>query len=306
MGAHGGPRPLRNEDQNAIPARAVGGTETVIEQDGKYYRVHTFTEVGESTLEVTRFGQVEYLVVAGGGSGGNATSGGGGAGGLVYSVEQLEKSTIQVTVGSGGTSDKDDDRAPGENGQDSIFGDITAIGGGRPASNIGTPGVDALEGGSGGGGANSRSGTSMGFREGAAGLQPASVSKGFGNSGGTTSSTNRTGGGGGAGEAGKSNGNGGSGLYFGDIFGDSFGENGWFSGGGAGYNGNTSGDNIAMGGIGGGGSGNAGQSSANALSNTGGGGSGHWANAGRSGGNGGSGIVIVRYRIPKSEYEANQ
>jgi len=69
MALHHGIRPLGNERQTAAPAVATGGTETVIEQDGKYYRVHSFTEVGSSTLNVTRPGVVEYLVVAGGGGG---------------------------------------------------------------------------------------------------------------------------------------------------------------------------------------------------------------------------------------------
>jgi hypothetical protein len=45
------------------PARiiATGGTVTDITQDGKQYRVHTFTSDG--TLEVTREGEVEYLTV---------------------------------------------------------------------------------------------------------------------------------------------------------------------------------------------------------------------------------------------------
>jgi len=68
---------------------ATGGTVTDITQDGKEYRVHTFTSDG--TFEVTRGGEVEYLVVAGGGAGGGdggplgdttaRVGGGGGAGG---------------------------------------------------------------------------------------------------------------------------------------------------------------------------------------------------------------------------------
>lgn len=64
---------------------AIGGTETVITEGGKFYRVHTFTDVGTSELKVLKGGDVEYLVVGGGGAGGSSPdiciATGGGAGG---------------------------------------------------------------------------------------------------------------------------------------------------------------------------------------------------------------------------------
>jgi type IV pilus assembly protein PilA len=52
-----------------LPPQAIGGTESVIQQGGHFYRVHSFTTVGSSNLTVTRDTNLEYLVVAGGGGG---------------------------------------------------------------------------------------------------------------------------------------------------------------------------------------------------------------------------------------------
>jgi len=80
---------------------------------------------------------VEYLVVAGGGSGSGSFSGqftpaGGGAGGLLqgsgYPV--TPGSTISITIGAGGTGGGG---LSGANGSSSVFGTITAIGGGYGA-----------------------------------------------------------------------------------------------------------------------------------------------------------------------------
>jgi len=76
---------------------------------------------------------------------------------------------------------------------------------------------------------------------------------------------------------------GGDGRDMSSYFGTGFGENGYFAGGGGG----GGQEGTANGGIGGGGDGN-GQ---NAQANTGGGGGGH------AGGDGGSGIFLIRYEI---------
>jgi len=64
---------------------ATGGDSvTDITVGGISYRVHQFTTVGTSTFTVTAGGEIEYLVAAGGGGGGFAlVDGGGGAGGLL-------------------------------------------------------------------------------------------------------------------------------------------------------------------------------------------------------------------------------
>lgn len=118
---------------------ATGGTITT---DG-IYTIHTFTASGTFTPDTA--GTVDVLVVAGGGGPGyTAWSGAGGGGGVIYETEHSVSATAySVTVGNGGTQ--------GNNGGNSAFDSLTAIGGGRG----GTPTLAAASGGSGGGGANS-------------------------------------------------------------------------------------------------------------------------------------------------------
>lgn len=103
---------------------------------------------------------VRVLVVAGGGGGGGFhTAGGGGAGGLVHNVgfAVTPGSTVSVSVGKGGapgSATGSQYTNPGGNGADSVFGSLTAVGGGGGGggganSQIGNPGS---AGGSGGGG----------------------------------------------------------------------------------------------------------------------------------------------------------
>jgi len=76
---------------------------------------------------------VEVLVVAGGGGG--STAGGGGGGGVLYSsaVSITPGSAITATVGDGGAGTvRSDQGAPtNTSGGNSVFGALTAIGGGR-------------------------------------------------------------------------------------------------------------------------------------------------------------------------------
>jgi hypothetical protein len=101
----------------------------------------------------------EVLVIAGGGGGGSPSGGGGGgAGGLIYMpcYPVTASGTITVTVGDGGPAPGNYPGgvpgARGTSGQDSVFGTLTAKGGGAGGGNISScrPGVP---GGSGGGGA---------------------------------------------------------------------------------------------------------------------------------------------------------
>jgi len=209
---------------------------------------------------------VEVLVVAGGGGAGGH-GGGGGAGGLIYnSAYQITNaSAITVTVGGGGAGTTGP--ANGANGSNSVFGSLTAIGGGGGA--YANPGSN---GGSGGGG---------GYNGSAGGLGTAGQGNDGGKGDGGTNSPG--GGGGGAGQVGGNNvgttsGKGGDGLAF-SISGTST----YYAGGGGG-NGYPS-SFPGAGGLGGGATGG---SSNSGTANTGGGGGG-------GNGSGGSGIVIVRY-----------
>jgi len=240
---------------------------------------------------------VDVLVVAGGGAGGSDNGGGGGAGGLIYrpGFPVTPGATMPVTVGDGAS-------APGGNnsatapGQNSVFGTLTAIGGGGGAGNSSAAGG---QGGSGGGG--NGHGTN-GPINGAAGqsTQPnqsgESGNYGFGNVGGTGNQAGGYAGGGGGGSGSQgSDGNGGSAT--GGVGGNgraytiSDGTTSVYYGGGGG-----GGTNGGSGGTGTHGGGNGAQSAGgNAQNNTGSGGGGGGNANPRPGGAGGKGIVIVKY-----------
>ena len=281
---------------------ATGGTVTDITQDGKKFRVHTFTSDG--TFEVTRGGEVEYLVVAGGGAGGaacgNGGGGGGGAGGYRSSVTNepsgggassepkftVTANTYSVVVGAGG-SNVSGSNTVGNDGSDSQFANITSIGGGGGGVHQDNSARDGGSGGGSGGFVNDSG------RVGGAGT----TGQGFRGADGAYA------GAGGASERGQSGfedgtrGNGGDGVES-SIDGSAT----FRAGGGGGANRTTtpvppSADGAGgFGGAGGGGDGSLGPDD-NGLpgaANTGGGGGG--TRCGTSGA-GGSGIVIVRYRI---------
>jgi hypothetical protein len=256
---------------------------------------YTWTPVTAITADV--------LMVAGGGSGGSYNTGGGGAGGLVYKQnESISTGEKTIIVGNGGptrsnptNSSKTNNRA-GARGEDTVFSTYIAIGGG--ANYPYSTGNQIIKGGSGGAGASSVGDA----------LQPTSVTGGFGNIGGTDDSDRAGGGGGGAGTPGEDGqqdvqaGNGGDGRYYGDIFKDIYGDNGWFAGGGGGgwssyWHPSTA---ASLGGKGGGGSGvgtfNVG---GHGIKHTGGGGGGTGQDSLTTpdidlGGEGGSGIVLVK------------
>jgi hypothetical protein len=217
------------------------------------YVVHTFTSDG--TLNIPDTASADVLVVAGGGGGGGHDSygAGGGAGGLIYSTafSIAANSSYTVTVGGGGGVAGD----VGGNGANSVFGPLTALGGGGGSWG----GINGGSGGSGGGAYWGTPGT---------GLQP--DSGGYGNNGGGSGG----GGGGGAGAAGGSvYGPGGIGREY-SISGVAA----YYAGGGDGA-GNSS---VVLGGGG----------RPGGVANTGGGGAGANPSAAYPGG---SGIVIVKY-----------
>ncbi len=258
------------------------------------YTVVAYTSDGKFTVPdgVT---EIDVLVVGGGGGGGRSAtpnaSGGGGAGGVVYqsNYSVTAGTSIDVAIGAGGAAG--DGSGVATNGENSSFGAFVANGGGAAGQND-TGDFDGDDGGSGGGSASTggAGGTASQGNDGGAGL---------GGVGGA-------GGGGGAGSAGSApsgsnGGNGGVGVDYSSIFGTTYGENGWFAGGGGG---GAQDDTNTPGTGGTGGGGDAARIAAdnpNALPNTGGGGgAGHGEAANEAGGNGGSGIVLVRYKDPNS------
>ena len=290
---------------------ATGGTVTCCGD----YKIHTFTSPG--TFTVTNAGTpagsntVDYLVVAGGGSSGpgNNGNGGGGAGGFRLSNSTcmpapqtsplatptglpVTAAAYPITVGAGGSG------TGANNGSDSVFSTITSAGGGYGRSSHGTGGP----GGSGGGARGAPSYPGPGFAGGTGNTPP--VSPPQGNNGGAgfdgISCSTNSGGGGGAGSAAGGAGPGsggaaGAGSYVISAgFAGCNGEAGpvcgarYFAGGGGGAT-DSPPASIKPGGVGGGGDGgNGGQSG---VTNTGGG-----AGGGINASNGGSGIVIIRYK----------
>jgi len=287
-----------------------------------------FTSVGTTSWTVPAgVDSVEVLVVGGGGGGGSDMGGGGGGGGVVYDpvYPTTPGQSITVTVGSGGAgAPAGQGQARGSNGGNSVFGTITAYGGGGGASRHDGSGAPAGDGASGGGASGGRGNQDFP----AAGSGYGGGNRGraiYGEQGhdGAWSTVTRwyPGGGGGAGGPGQGGnyyggndqgGHGGPGALV-NIDGNNYYWGG--GGGGSGYNA-RGGD----GGIGGGGGGAVGSTrggvgynngnngggggtdtwaqtpGGNGGANTGGGGGGgsHY-NSNNYGGNGGSGQVIVKH-----------
>jgi hypothetical protein len=224
----------------------------------------------------------DVLMVAGGGGGSDSNGGGGGAGGLVYNASQNLSGTKTIVVGAGGTKGIDwhDTGTFAEPGGNTSFSGLeTAIGGGAGTqyTNYQDSGT-RRNGGSGGGAAGS---SDNNLDAGGTGIS----GQGYAGGGGIRYSGGGGGGAGGAGGDGVyggNSGNGGIGLDYSSIFGTTYGESGWFAGGGAGGEGGDTG----TGGQGGGGDG--GSSPLAGQSHTGGGG------GGGTGEDGGSGIVLIK------------
>jgi len=292
---------------------ATGGTITT----SGNCKIHTFTGPGTfcvSALASTPANnQVSYMVVAGGGGGGGRSGGGGGAGGFredkspvtPYTASPLEgagpitvtATGFPITVGGGGAGICGGVNKVGTVGNPSIFSTITSAGGGRGAGAC-APCANATggNGGSGGGGGYTPPAAA---KPGGSGNTPP-VSPAQGTNGGAGSGTNyRSGGGGGATDAGDqgNTGNGGDGATT-SINGSPT----TFAGGGGGgsYCGAGSSRGVAPGGPGGGGQGSGlGTPATAGTANTGGGGGGGGKNTPPQGcgQQGGSGIVIIRYKF---------
>jgi len=234
--------------------------------------------------------EVEVLVVGGGGGGSfniYDDGAGGGGGGVLYSsfYRVTPGSAITVTVGNGGAAGN----SVGNKGQNSIFGNLIAQGGGGGQGHRSFTHAGA-NGGSGGGSGGQYSNDSNAPGEGTVGQ---------GHRGGHSTSYGG-GGGGGAGSPGigcpswQVGGIGGDGLPF-----DISGKLRYYGGGGGGY------PKTNFNGLGGKGGG--GDTYVVGTPNTGGGGGGGKAGSASlpEGKAGGSGIVIVRYPGPQKATGGN-
>ena len=247
-----------------------GGAVTTLVVNGMTYGVHVFKTSGTLTSYIDQW-RTEYLVVGGGGAGGrssqelNRGGGGGGAGGVCTGSIDVTTGGYPVVVGAGGIRSTN----RGVSGGNSSFAGITAIGGGGGGGAC--INENGLAGGSGGGAGNYGTGVGAGtVGQGTAG----------GNCGGDYQKGGGGGGGGGATSAGGSGGGNGTIHTPGQ--------------GGAGRECSITGESIVYGTGGDGGTGNVNSVTVNGVANTGNGGRGNrYADAG----NGGSGIVVVRYSL---------
>ena len=253
---------------------------------------------------------VQALVVAGGGGGGSSNNccydaGAGGGGGVVvatsFAVTASQVLTVKTGLGGRGTY-----CGNGFNGGNSQFGDLVAIGGGRG----GGCGVSVGAGGSGGGahcyvaGGSSNQATAPGTPSNGTTITA------YGRAGGVSTQCNTGGGGGGggateAGGAGVGNGStgptGGVGGKGGEgiantmrtdsaiVYGSGGGGQGRWLNAVGGTNGGSGSGTNASGGAG-----------IDGVDETGSGGGAGWRGgvAGNAAGDGGSGIVVIRYSIP--------
>lgn len=282
--------------------------------DGWAYRIHTFTTPGTGLFVVQRTGEIEFLLVGGGGGGGmhNATNanGGGGGGGVLYKEKHyVTAGSYSVFVGNGGVAIGDSIPSAGNNGDNTTFLGYIAYGGGGGGATAANQ-FSKAGGSSGGAGVNNNIAAHS--------LQvDIAGARGYGNRGGDYATTWTGCGGGGAGSPGH-NGNfatrwaadGGRGIPF-----RISGVERFYGGGGGGGSDTT--QRAGMGWHGGGrGAGSTfyytntqfpeeingdtlGYGTPNAIPNTGGGGGAgsHSTPGFVTGGAGGSGIIIVRYRL---------
>ena len=261
------------------------------------------TNFGSQSLDPLPY-SVDFLVIAGGGGGGSWVASGGGAGG--YRNSYLTETSggggsseanlsfnigtvYTVTVGAGGTGGEfnvSDNATSGSNSLISGTGitTITSTGGGKGRGFNGT--VNGVSGGSGGGARPLGTGGS------------GTANQGF--AGGNGAAESAAGGGGGAGAVGQAapsnsqGGNGGNGLAS-SITGSSVTR----AGGGAG---SANGGTAGTGGTGGGGNGSTTGNGVAGTANTGSGGGATVNDTSPNifGGNGGSGVVILR--MPDANY----
>ena len=290
---------------------STGGIKTSYSYNNETYIVHTFLSNG--SFNVTRNISVDFLIVGGGGGAGSRYGSGAGGGGVVIATQQsISSGTHSVVVGQGGAGGIITDYnnyTDGTNGGDSSFYNFIGKGGGSTNKNGGAGNSGGSAGGKRWAGDSGSGNSNQDQYSSTANVQ------GYGNSGGDGASLSGSGGGGAGAIGGNASaapgpcGSGGDGIqnnfrtstniYYG-------------GGGGGGRHGAGGGGTTAQGGQGGGG--NGGQLGGNydgsdGAANSGGGGGGPsitdtgsqndhlWPD----GGSGGSGIVVIRYKINASD-----
>jgi hypothetical protein len=261
-----------NSDADTVPTIRAGqqayyfknGTTTTIMSPQNYLPMPTvptiFTILVFSTVGTTSWkaplltNTLTYLVVGGGGGGGNGYDTGGGGGGgagmvLTGTLAVVPDTIYTVTIGSGGAggaATRTD--LPGSPGDPSVFGSVTALGGGfgngsraqpggagtggaaqTTTAAVGGAGGGSLGSGGGGGGASGAGGNGNAGAGGAAGaglassLSGSSITYGVGGAGakgntiatgadGTANTGNGGGGGGYSSNGASAGGTGGSGI----------------------------------------------------------------------------------------------
>jgi hypothetical protein len=260
------PNNLFNQSEYLSYVESLGFTLELY--NNNYYAKKVFTSTQSWTVPSEFRGlSANVIIVAGGGAGGSNVGGGGGAGGVINNASFVTSEVSYTATVGAGASTRRGDPSPGgsePNGASSIFGSLTAVGGGGAGSYNAGIGSNGGSGGGGSGWTGSYTGGTGTAGQGYSG----------GNGGGSNSGTG--GGGGGAGGAGNNGGssttvnvNGGSGI---SIFGVTY----------------------ARGGIG---SANDANNVSHATENTGNGGDGNGQTDSGFGRNGGSGIIILRYQI---------
>ena len=296
---------------------ATGGTITTVCTN---FKVHTFT--GPGTFTVCSTGNplgsdtVSYTVVAGGGGGGSEHGGGGGAGGYREGKASTDSYTASplnapaglpvtaqaypIIVGGGGPGGGPGGANRGTDGSVSTFSSITSTGGGAGGAQGASP-PTTRPGGPGGSGGGA-GGESTSPQKGLGNTPPTSPAQGF--DGGYQSGPPAPGTAGGGGGATALGGNGGTGVPS---------TNGGIGGAGAttsingtptaraggGGGGPNNGGSSVPGGIGGGGAGGGCSPSVAATTgtiNTGGGGGGGTQSY-QAGAQGGSGVIVIRYKF---------
>ena len=319
--------------QGSAYVAATGGTVTTCGD----FKIHTFTSSDNFVVtnggHPSGSNSVEYLVVAGGGASGadnapTGVGGGGGAGGfrfaspsiapLTYPAKPLagpanlsvSGGTYPITVGAGGTATALCQAVSTKKGSNSVFSSITSTGGGGGGQYYtagGSPVYPLHFSGGPGGSGGGNTGEPSSFPVGAGNTPPVTPAQGTNGGLGADGSPSADKGGGAGGGAtaaggnaslGSTSGVGGAGAGLPTAFGsngDPCGSYRYYAGGGGGGLA-CSMPTAGAGGVGGGG--NSGSPSGVAgATNTGGGGGANRATTNGNGQNGGSGIVVIRYKF---------
>lgn len=309
--------------QDALRTDVTTAGDVIFTKDG--YQYHEFKTVNvPGAISINKEIDIEFFMVGGGGGGGGNGGGGGGAGAVVYDIARVVNGSYNYTIGAGGAGGQGNvaevpDTSPfssnwqGRFGQDTTFWKYRANGGGGGGGYLTRGMSNGCGGGAGAGGPSAGLGIANIMADPGT-LIGANMGHGrHGGASGINNTFNKAAGGGGGcnGDGGAPyiatfnnaqtlfGGSGGAGICFWGLY--------HVAGGGAGASWHTgvlgaatsSRPGVANHGFGGGLS-IPGFNSDPALDNTGGGGGGgHFNNtsSGFSGGAGGSGILVIRYKL---------